>query len=166
MKSKDLGCPKCVGKLEPVIVGRVEIDVCFICRGGWFEAGELQKLLKAEGGFFQNFLDQAKVFNKAPVPDHFDVSVGGCPGCAGAMVQKKFRGTTIDSCPRDHGIWLDGGELNNIIIHDLKIKYGIFWIVVFVVLLVITRGRILRAASGGGSFGGGGSGGGGASGSF
>lgn len=166
MEPKKLDCPKCVGKLEAVGNGQPKLDVCFICSGIWFDGGELEKVLKVKGGFFENFGHQAVVFSGAVVAEYFDAQAGRCPRCAGSMVQRRFKGTTIDCCAQNHGIWLDDGELKNVVIHDLRIKYGIFWVLVFVVLLALNRGRNLRLASKSPSFGGGLAGGGGASGSF
>ena len=45
-----LQCPKCDGKLEALIVDKVEIDVCNACGGVWLDAGELEQLSKREGG--------------------------------------------------------------------------------------------------------------------
>ena len=47
-----LGCPKCEGTLEAVIVDKVEIDVCNTCGGAWLDAGELEQLSKRESGGF------------------------------------------------------------------------------------------------------------------
>ena len=166
MEPANLDCPKCVGKLDAVTVDQTAIDVCFICHGAWFDVGELDKVLKVEDGFFRNFGDQATLFDKAAVVDDFNAKIGRCPRCGGTMAQKKFKGTVIDQCPQDHGIWLDGGELQNVIIHDLKIKYGIFWVVVFVLMIALSRGRVLGLLFNSASFGKGLSGGAGASDSF
>ncbi|MFH0869798.1 MAG: zf-TFIIB domain-containing protein [archaeon] len=39
----------------------------------------------------------------------------GCPRCHRHMVKKSSMGVTIDKCERCDGIWLDGGEIENII---------------------------------------------------
>jgi Zn-finger nucleic acid-binding protein len=152
--------------LEPAHIGQIEIALCFICRGVWLNADVLKKILKAQAGFFKNFDSQAVVFDKANVVEYFNTKTGPCPHCAATMGQKKFKRTLIDFCPHDHGIWLDAGELKNVIIHDLRIKYGIFWVLVFIFMFVISRGRMLRLASKSPTFGKGLTGGGGASGSF
>lgn len=42
-------------------------------------------------------------------------SIIDCPRCHGPMVKKSSMGVTIDKCERCDGIWLDGGEIENII---------------------------------------------------
>ena len=43
-----MNCPKCVGKLEKKKVENVDIDTCFTCEGIWFDAGELEAIIKAD----------------------------------------------------------------------------------------------------------------------
>lgn len=48
-----LQCPKCDGRLQPVMFEGVEIDVCDKCGGVWLDANELEALTKHdEGGWF------------------------------------------------------------------------------------------------------------------
>jgi NCAIR mutase (PurE)-related protein len=37
-----------------------------------------------------------------------------CPRCGAALEVKQRHGIAVDACPRDHGIWLDMGELEEI----------------------------------------------------
>lgn len=34
-----------------------------------------------------------------------------CPRCATPLTQRSFAHVTVDSCPKCHGVWFDGGEL-------------------------------------------------------
>jgi hypothetical protein len=34
-----------------------------------------------------------------------------CPRCGGTLVQRVWRGVSLDSCTSCHGLWLDAGEL-------------------------------------------------------
>ena len=34
-----------------------------------------------------------------------------CPRCGGILAHRPYRGVSLDSCPRCHGVWLDAGEL-------------------------------------------------------
>ena len=48
-----LQCPRCDGRLQPVMFEGVEIDVCDKCGGVWLDANELEALTKRdEGGWF------------------------------------------------------------------------------------------------------------------
>ena len=43
-----LNCPKCLGKLEENTVENVKVDICWVCEGIWFDAGELETIVKLE----------------------------------------------------------------------------------------------------------------------
>ena len=34
-----------------------------------------------------------------------------CPRCGATLVNRAWRGVSLDSCPSCHGLWLDAGEL-------------------------------------------------------
>jgi hypothetical protein len=34
-----------------------------------------------------------------------------CPRCTTPLTQRSFAHVTVDSCPKCHGVWFDGGEL-------------------------------------------------------
>lgn len=38
-----------------------------------------------------------------------------CPRCDGRLHEKTFEDVTIDQCDRCHGVWLDAGELEQIV---------------------------------------------------
>lgn len=42
-------CPKCGSELKEVEYQRIKVDYCGGCEGSWFDAGEIQQLLKLEG---------------------------------------------------------------------------------------------------------------------
>ena len=158
-----LKCPKCVGILESNTIGHIGVDVCFICNGIWVDQNSLENIIRSKSGFFSNFSDCRTIFEEEEDVVIFNNKKGDCPACAPAnkMKQRKYRSVLIDYCPNGHGIWLDGGELNNLILNNLKIKYGIFWIIVYLVLcaaVFFSPARVFRPFRfGGGSSGGAGS---------
>lgn len=52
-----------------------------------------------------------------------------CPRCVpGAkLLTRRQGGLNVDYCPGGHGVWLDTGEFENLLMSNLKVKYGIFW---------------------------------------
>lgn len=44
----------------------------------------------------------------------FASAKGRCPRCGERLVSASRLDVSIDECPRDHGIWLDGGELEKL----------------------------------------------------
>lgn len=84
----------------------VEVDYCPSCRGCWLDDGELGLLLHG---------DPAR---RPQLPLRLLANgERGCPRCGDAMRQANIEGTgvTVDTCPRQHGLWLDGGELRRLI---------------------------------------------------
>ena len=110
-----MDCPACKGPMVVAEYERIELDYCTECFGVWFDAGELDLLLERlalDGTSFTMAeimaLPEKKVGEKAR----------SCPICRRKM-RKVVIGSRpevlIDVCPRGHGIWFDGGELNQVI---------------------------------------------------
>jgi hypothetical protein len=90
---------------------QIEIDYCASCEGIWFDAGELELLLETEqerARFLKLLLEDSSVKEKSY----------RCPICNKKM-KKVFVGEEkkilIDKCKRNHGLWLDKGELVSVI---------------------------------------------------
>jgi Zn-finger nucleic acid-binding protein len=90
-----------------VVVERegIELDWCLDCRGLWFDEGELE-LLAEKSGRAIDLADLARAGQ----------GKRRCPRCRKKMEQATVgsaAGPKIDCCPA-HGIWLDRGELGQI----------------------------------------------------
>lgn len=99
---------------EPMIVlelDEVEIDHCPACGGIWLDAGELELLLgdPAQGDHFLSSFETDKVTEEKSRK---------CPICRKRM-EKVSAGTDgkvrVDRCRKNDGIWLDEGELEQIL---------------------------------------------------
>lgn len=117
-----MDCPKCVGKLEKKIMEDIEVDTCFACEGIWFDASELEEAVKRDSHNFK-FLDVGREEfdgkEAAEFKKEFDTEIGKCPRCSDGtmLVCKKYKGkhtVNIDICPKGHGVWLDGGEIEEL----------------------------------------------------
>lgn len=42
-------CPKCGMELQTITQGKVEVDMCFNCRGVWLDAGEMEQIIQQAG---------------------------------------------------------------------------------------------------------------------
>ena len=85
---------------------QVELDHCLSCGGIWLDQGELDLILHGE--------------LKAETEHAFTFQRKGkrkCPHCGKRMMTGPLPGTTVevDICSRHHGLWLDNGELQQII---------------------------------------------------
>ena len=104
-----MNCPVC--RMALVVVERevIELDWCLSCRGLWFDEGELELLAEKSG----------RAINPADLARTDGPTGKGkrrCPRCRKKMEHRTVgsdAGPKIDCCPA-HGIWLDRGELGQI----------------------------------------------------
>jgi Zn-finger nucleic acid-binding protein len=107
-------CPVCRELMIVVEHADIELDYCVHCKGVWFDATELDLLLRslglAEGHDLASLMRLPKRL-PAEAPRR-------CPRCRKKM-HKMMIGrepeVMIDSCVRGHGLWFDGGEVEQVI---------------------------------------------------
>ena len=110
-------CPDCHDEMLILEYNNVEIDYCDECSGIWLDEGELQLLLGSSDGD-SPVLTALTEKVKDPVKTERQ-----CPVCAKRMhlvdipLSSDDAQVTveIDKCPRNHGLWFDNGELQQII---------------------------------------------------
>jgi uncharacterized protein len=103
-------CPACKKPLIAVEYSAVEIDYCAACHGVWLDAGELE-LLFGNADSCRRFLGGGEAEAHGEKPRK-------CPICAKRMAKYHTRGDDVvlyDQCTRDHGLWLDQGELQRML---------------------------------------------------
>ncbi len=117
-------CPRCGKSLIAVALkigpDTVELDRCKACHGLFFDPRELDQVLDG----VETRLDvvdhrqlQALIDGETPVEDFHQVTYLPCPDCGQLMHRRSVgqqSGVIADHC-RDHGLWLDGGELRQLI---------------------------------------------------
>ena len=54
-----------------------------------------------------------------------EAALNRCPKCGAALVPVTFRGVELDKCSRCSGIWLDCGELDQVIAEDTGFLSGL-----------------------------------------
>ncbi|ACB53089.1 hypothetical protein cce_3741 [Crocosphaera subtropica ATCC 51142] len=105
---KVLRCPKCRGKLEPIIYEGIEVDRCCQCSGIWFDSSEAENLKKLRGS---EKIDIGHLSQKND-KEVLETDVF-CPHCDLAMI-KMFdidkHPIWYETCPQCQGIWFDAGE--------------------------------------------------------
>ena len=104
-------CPACKEAMIVLELDEVEIDHCVECEGIWLDGGELEILLEnstAKDGFLASFgRDEGSKEKRRK-----------CPICDKKMEKVLYGGTKnirIDRCRKNDGIWLDKGELREIL---------------------------------------------------
>ena len=103
-------CPACREEMIVLEYKKIELDICAQCDGVWFDAEELSLLLETL------HLDVDEL-GQAPAEKTTEV-VRRCPDCRKKM--KKIvigpgDGVMIDRCTKGHGLWFDGGELDDVV---------------------------------------------------
>lgn len=112
-------CPRCGIRLETIdlnIEGKFLIERCGQCLGLFFDLGELEAVLQAT-------VTNVFTINKSQLDSlatmstqEYGISYIKCPVCAKLMNRVNFgakSGVIVDRC-REHGVWLDGGELRHL----------------------------------------------------
>jgi len=113
-------CPRCNIRLRTIdlkIDGKFLIERCDECLGLFFDPGELEAVLEATvTNVFAVNETRLDNINKAMRANDYGVTYIKCPVCTKIMNRVNFgtkSGVIVDRC-REHGVWLDGGELRHL----------------------------------------------------
>lgn len=113
-------CPRCDKPLRTIDVQADEsflIEQCESCTGMFFDPGEVEALLeKSVSNVFVIDFSRITMINKQKRHEDYPVGYIKCPVCRKFMNRVNFghrSGVIVDRC-RDHGVWLDGGELRHL----------------------------------------------------
>jgi Zn-finger nucleic acid-binding protein len=119
-KSKRI-CPRCHIPLQVInlrVGEKFYIERCEDCLGLFFDPGELEALLDKSVTHVYDIdrqrLDEIRNVKRS---NEYPLSYIDCPVCKKLMNRINFgsgSGVIADKC-RDHGLWLDGGELRQIL---------------------------------------------------
>ena len=106
-----MNCPACGKPMIVLELDRIEVDHCISCGGIWLDGGEMELLLEgaAERETFLSSFRRDRDCSEKP---------RRCPICSKRMekirVGKEER-VCIDRCRHRDGLWLDRGELEEIL---------------------------------------------------
>lgn len=113
-------CPRCRIRLRTIdlnINGRFLIERCDDCLGLFFDPNELETLLEATvTNVFAINRNRLDSINTTMRTGDYGVTYIKCPVCSKFMNRVNFgtkSGVIVDRC-KDHGVWLDGGELRHL----------------------------------------------------
>ncbi|MGV8121677.1 MAG: zf-TFIIB domain-containing protein [Candidatus Xenobiia bacterium LiM19] len=113
-----LTCPACSKvKMTPLFdpEKKLEIDLCKNCNGLWFDDHELREFLKSDR-FTRMFLpDLINVGNVVAETYSITVKARVCPRCRVRLEERVHNGIAFDICAQCNGIFLDDGEINQIL---------------------------------------------------
>jgi Zn-finger nucleic acid-binding protein len=114
-------CPRCHTPLQVIdlrLDGKFYIERCQDCLGLFFDPGELEALLdKTVTHVYEVDRQRLDEIQGAKRSSEYPLGYIDCPVCKKLMNRINFgsrSGVIADKC-RDHGLWLDGGELRQIL---------------------------------------------------
>lgn len=112
-------CPNCKKEMQCINVASSKdffIEKCTDCNGLFFDPGELEALLDQKIAH-DSTINYERLKELTELRPQTKVSYRHCPVCQKMMNRTNFgtrSGVVIDQC-RDHGIFLDGGELRQLL---------------------------------------------------
>lgn len=108
-------CPHCHVALLILHFKNVEVDFCQRCHGIWFDAGELEELLENTGAVSDDPLLEFQ--NPILYPPQKSKLL--CPRCDlpldEILVDKNKVQLKLNRCSRNHGLWFDTNELQQLL---------------------------------------------------
>lgn len=121
-RRRDWQCPDGHGVLEEMRLGRPEAEVslgrCATCMGLFLDRGALEHVLeRAVGTVWEVDRRLLNALVEHPRAERETVRYRPCPSCGDLMHRQLFgrrSGVIVDRC-RDHGTWLDAGELRQLL---------------------------------------------------
>ncbi|AII58588.1 hypothetical protein ASJ33_00325 [Dehalococcoides mccartyi] len=102
-------CPACSKDMLVVEYREIELDYCPACHGVWFDVGELGLLL--------NEVNLSTVQKTEEITDSHEAK-RHCPICRRKMKKTALLKDPLlitDDCPSGHGMFFDGGEVDQLI---------------------------------------------------
>lgn len=115
-------CPHCDDQLETIDLGLHRpffLDRCTRCLGLFFDPGELREVVKSrtEEADRIDYARLDRMLAEETPEDFSEVRYIRCPTCRTLMNRRSHgtrAGVIVDEC-KDHGVWLDAGELRRIL---------------------------------------------------
>jgi len=117
----DRPCPRCGVHMHSIDIGvdgGFLIERCKTCFGLFFDAGELEALIDASASQVVRIdHDRLATLIEEEGGTESRVKYVKCPVCQKLMNRRSYgarSGVVTDTC-KEHGVWLDGGELRRIV---------------------------------------------------
>lgn len=105
-----LSCPACSGALLSKEYSKVEVDECPGCHGLWLDQGELEQLAR-----LKRLPQRLLKIKHLPMQHLRPEGTRPCPRCSQILVGTMVKGVRVDICSDCRGLWLDQGELNELL---------------------------------------------------
>lgn len=114
-----MNCPRCNSNLSTTEIQNITIEMCPSCDGLWLDKFEITKILNCESDSIKSSEIAAALEKDKNINNTENKSIK-CPACSSEMTNTSYmfnNNINVDLCPKCFGIWLDDGELKEIINH-------------------------------------------------
>lgn len=117
-----LNCVNGCGSLKATTYEGVTIDTCNSCMGVWLDYSELSCIVKTKEESWSNeYIDSiTKDIGVQGIRSSENERNLQCPKCNVQMPPVNYQyssGVIVNTCPSNHGVWIDSGELDKIQIY-------------------------------------------------
>lgn len=120
-----MNCPNCNTNMNQIMYEGVEIDICGGCSGVWLDSGELTSIVKTKEKTWpievvKKMLDST---GEKGISRHEANREILCPKCNSDLPPANYQynsGIIVNTCPKNHGVWLDSEEIDKIQIYMEK----------------------------------------------
>lgn len=120
-------CPRCDSTyLERSYLGAIAAERCPTCYGHFFDRGDLAEFLKSPTVAY--FADH---FAGMKIPSVRVKGGATCPRCEVSLRRSRpaqLKQAAVDVCPHCGGTWLDGVEIQRILVSQVKEKNFFTWV--------------------------------------
>lgn len=113
-----MNCPRCSVELKPVKIKGIELDICDTCEGIWFDNGELDKVCNLGESSLETSDISKSLIRDNSLNKSTKSKTLTCPHCNSTLerfIYSYDSNILLDACKICHGIWLDDGELKEVI---------------------------------------------------
>ncbi|MCP4133567.1 MAG: zf-TFIIB domain-containing protein [bacterium] len=115
-------CPYCGASLVEKKYHGVVVDVCAMCKGIWFDYGELKQVVDGVVATKKDLPNSGGMLKEKVINvDTLSEASKQCPRCNEKMEKFNYSydsNVILDRCSNCEGIWADGGELKKVAIYN------------------------------------------------
>jgi len=117
-----MNCPFCSNKLVEIKTKSALVDICYKCKGIWFDSGELVDFVKNLTESQEISPITPQLFKEPKIETIYTTKEKdkACPRCNKKLQRFNYlydSNVFIDKCPECKGMWADGGEAKEIARH-------------------------------------------------
>ncbi|MGE5329341.1 MAG: zf-TFIIB domain-containing protein [Deltaproteobacteria bacterium] len=111
-------CPVCDVEMKHASIKNVEIDYCEQCQGFWCDKDELEKVAMLGKDYLASSPISKSIEEGIQSTNKPNKSLLLCPSCNASLVKFNYSYESdifLETCKICNGIWVDDGELGDII---------------------------------------------------